>query len=189
MEKEKITQSEITVAINEMNKKLEKKNKEITTLGEKIESINKVMESRVAAKKKCDSKKKQLETENDLLQIKTLRELCNKANIPMQDVFAAAFKVLVEKVSNRADEDVQTAEKSAEDFHEDNPSIETKNFPGHDSKELTLQKDKGKLVNPVEKAKMEQRERLAQKQAAPSPKTQSVQKTSLEERLGLYMGH
>jgi hypothetical protein len=59
-----------------------------------------------------------LETENDLLQIKTLRELCNKANISMQEIFAATFKVLMEKVSNQADEekhenqsDVQTAEK------------------------------------------------------------------------------
>ena len=224
MANEKFTQSEINAVISEMNQKLEKKNQRIASLSDKIDSINKVVESRVAEKKKCNNTKKQLETENDLLQVKTLRELCNKANISMQEIFAEAFKALMEKVSNQTDEekqevqlDVQTSEKTVEDFREGKPSVSSDNIEHneeeekndnhhnkdslrsrdnaknenpakHDLEESSPQKDNGKPVNPVEKAKMEQRERLARKHAASPPKPPSAQKSSLEERLGPYMG-
>lgn len=211
MANEKFTQSEINAAISEMNQKLEKKNQRIASLSDKIDSINKVVESRVAEKKKCDNTKKQLETEQDLLQVKTLRELCNKANISMQEIFAAAFKILMEKVSNQTDEekqevqaDVQTSEKTVEDFHEGKPSVSSENIEHneeeekndnhqnkeslrsrdntenenpakYDLEESPSPKDSENPVNPVEKAKMEQRDRLA--------------RSSLEERLGPYLGH
>ena len=100
-----MNQSEITAAISEMNKKMEKNDQKIVALGEKMESINKVLESRVAMKKKYSNEQKLLETEKDLLQVKTLRELCSKANISMQEVFSAAFTALMEKVSNNSKEE------------------------------------------------------------------------------------
>ena len=43
-------------------------------------------------------------------------------------------------------------------------------------------------MTPLEKAKLEQQKRMAQKQAESPPKQQPVQKNSLEERLSAYMG-
>lgn len=224
MTKEKFTQAKFHAEISEMNKKLEKKNQKIASLGKKIEGIEKFLESRVAAKKKCDNEKKQLEIENDLLQIKTLRTLCNKANIPMQELFKEVFAILLAKVSSKDEEDNETlkAETKIEEKLDDDSETEKQsassddieqkekdgktdnsqnnenlhsygnakngNLSEHDSVESPPKNDKGKSLNPVEKAKIEQKERLAQKQMPPPPKSQSVRNSSLEQKLSPYMG-
>lgn len=50
-------------------------------------------------------------------------------------------------------------------------------------------KDKEKPLTPLEKAKLEQQKRIAQKQPESPPKQQQpAQKNGLEERLAAYMG-
>ena len=180
-----MNQSEITAAISEMNKKMEKNDQKIVALSGKMESINKVLESRVAMKKKYSNEQKELETENDLLQVKTLRELCAKANISMQEIFSAAFAALMDKVSNNSKgenpeipQEGNSAEKSDEDFSKSSSLSES----------AAQKPNKGKPMTPLEKAKLEQQKRIAQKQTESPPKQQPVQKNSLEERLSAYMG-
>ena len=198
-----MNQSEISAAMSEMNKKMEKNNQRIAALGEKRESIDKVLESRAAMKKKYSNEQKELETENDLLQVKTLRELCSKSGISMQEIFSSAFAILMEKVSNKSKEDnlevqqkKQVAGKNDEDFGQQVNSSDdegsqsernaTKDNPDQSA---TQKKDKGKPLTPLEKAKLEQQKRIAQKQPESPPKQQQpVQKNGLEERLVAYMG-
>lgn len=223
MKQDKFSRSEIAAAISEMNKKMEKTDQQIATLGKKMESIDKIVESRVAKKKNYGNEQKRLETEKDLLQVKTLRELCSKANIPVQDVFSAAFAALMEKAADESDEEIQEArqeaqatEKTAEDFgtkkssaasdeieqkneeeqivnYPDNESLRSQGDKGNNnllSRSLEAparKKEKGKPMSPLDKAKMEQQERLAKEQSKSPPKQQPAQKNSLEERLGPYL--
>ena len=196
-----MNQSEISAAMSEMNKKMEKNNQRIAALGEKRESIDKVLESRAAMKKKYSNEQKELETENDLLQVKTLRELCSKSGISMQEIFSSAFAILMEKVSNKPKE--EKVEKNAEDFDMEKSSAPSENIEqkkeerqqvnssdDENSDQSAVQKkDKGKPLTPLEKAKLEQQKRIAQKQPESPPKQQQpVQKNGLEERLAAYMG-
>lgn len=207
-----MNQSEISAAMSEMNKKMEKNNQRIAALGEKRESIDKVLESRAAMKKKYSNEQKELETENDLLQVKTLRELCSKSGISMQEIFSSAFAILMEKVSNKPKE--EKVEKNAEDFDmekssapsenieqkkEERQQVNSSNDEGSRSERnaqkdnpdqsVVQKKDKGKPLTPLEKAKLEQQKRIAQKQPESPPKQQQpVQKNGLEERLAAYMG-
>ena len=211
-----MNQSEISAAMSEMNKKMEKNNQRIAALGEKRESIDKVLESRAAMKKKYSNEQKELETENDLLQVKTLRELCSKSGISMQEIFSSAFAILMEKVSNKPKEEnlevqqkKQTVEKNAEDFDmekssapsekEERQQVNSSNDEGsrfdrnatkdNPDQSAVQKKDKGKPLTPLEKAKLEQQKRIAQKQPESPPKQQQpVQKNGLEERLAAYMG-
>ena len=216
-----MNQSEISAAMSEMNKKMEKNNQRIAALGEKRESIDKVLESRTAMKKKYSNEQKELETENDLLQVKTLRELCSKSGISMQEIFSSAFAILMEKVSNKSKEDnlevqqkKQAAEKNTEDFGMEKSSAPSENIEqkkeerqqvnsfddevsqsernatkDNPDQSVTQKKDKGKPLTPLEKAKLEQQKRIAQKQPeSPSKQQQPVQKNGLEERLAAYMG-
>ncbi|MBR5163132.1 MAG: hypothetical protein IKW79_03820, partial [Schwartzia sp.] len=193
-----MNQSEISAAMSEMNKKMEKNNQRIAALGEKRESIDKVLESRAAMKKKYSNEQKELETENDLLQVKTLRELCSKSGIPMQEIFSSAFAILMEKVSNKPKEEnlevqqkKQTVEINAEDFDMEKSSAPSENIEqkkeerqqvnssdDENSDQSAVQKkDKGKPLTPLEKAKLEQQKRIAQKQPESPPKQQQpVQK-------------
>ncbi len=130
----------------------------------------------------------------------------------MQEIFSSAFAILMEKISNKPKEEnlevqqkKQTVEKNAEDFDMEKSSAPSENIEQKKEDEgsqsernaqkdnpdqsAVQKKDKGKPLTPLEKAKLEQQKRIAQKQPESPPKQQQpVQKNGLEERLAAYMG-